>query len=374
MLLIATFVRNPGVGHINCLDSTADSQQDSLAEVGTYLEKTAVELGIDIASYSRYTIQSDLKTLRRYGILGTHRYRWGYYLGTGVMNRTELRTAFNTIASQAKTQNDQVVVSLHKKLTRMLKNTENKLAIPYPVRTQLGRTIVHTDPVEMMEQQKYRDTLFEKLSQIESAILSGRPIELFRCKNPYDNNEKNRYERVFPLQLVYSDIAWYLLQEDYATGHFFMSRIDRFTDHLEHIKPVGRGIECQRKQLRVACQLIDRGWGLHLGSREEQKKEIEGIPNLVEIRVRFFEKVAAFIIEGEKRHPSQKLELGPKNKNNQLRYVDYSLSLPTRSVKAFCQWVYRFMGNAQFIYPDYLIEDHQMHARELMNRYSSRPN
>ncbi|MHC5827074.1 MAG: hypothetical protein ACYT04_67180 [Nostoc sp.] len=32
-------------------------------------------------------------------------------------------------------------------------------------------------------------------------------------------------------------------------------------------------------------------------------------------------------------------------------YVDYIVKLPERSLEEFCRWVYRFMGNAQFMSP-----------------------
>ncbi|MEH2077737.1 MAG: hypothetical protein V7K57_25610 [Nostoc sp.] len=51
-------------------------------------------------------------------------------------------------------------------------------------------------------------------------------------------------------------------------------------------------------------------------------------------------------------------------------YVDYIVKLPERSQEEFCRWVYRFMGNAQFIYPQHLAEKHQKFARVLIDRYS----
>ncbi|WP_158680606.1 hypothetical protein [Nostoc sp. 'Lobaria pulmonaria (5183) cyanobiont'] len=41
-------------------------------------------------------------------------------------------------------------------------------------------------------------------------------------------------------------------------------------------------------------------------------------------------------------------------------------------VEEFCRWVYRFMGNAQFISPQHLAEQHQKFARALIDRYSSK--
>ena len=258
MLLIATFTKYPGVGHINCLDSDSDGEHDSITEVQIYSAKTADELGVNLPAYSRHTVQSDLKTLRRYGILESRRYRWGYHLGTGVVNNAELRTVFNAIASQAKSQNEPATVHLYGKLARRLRGIDAKHKMLYPVRNQLGRTIVHTDPAEMMEKQRYRDTLFEKVAQIEEAILEGQPIEIFRSKSPYELG-KTRYEKVFPLQLVYSNIAWYLLQEDYSNGHIVTSRLDRFSGYLKYIEPKGRGSDRQWRQLRIAHQLIERG-------------------------------------------------------------------------------------------------------------------
>ena len=53
-------------------------------------------------------------------------------------------------------------------------------------------------------------------------------------------------------------------------------------------------------------------------------------------------------------------------------YVDYIVKLPERSLEEFCRWVYRFMGNAQFISPEYLAEQHQRFAHALIDRYSSK--
>ncbi|MEH1890508.1 MAG: hypothetical protein V7K92_13975, partial [Nostoc sp.] len=66
------------------------------------------------------------------------------------------------------------------------------------------------------------------------------------------------------------------------------------------------------------------------------------------------------------------IKLGPKGKNGKPAYVDYIVKLPERSLEEFCRWVYRFMGNAQFIYPRHLAEQHQKFARVLIDRYSSK--
>ncbi|MEH2080374.1 MAG: hypothetical protein V7K89_10275 [Nostoc sp.] len=90
LLLIATFARNPGVGCNDPMQSDSDISHDTLQLVQLYLQKVASELDVELLRYSPHTIQSDLKTLRRYGLLDRRAYRWGYYIGMGLMNREEL--------------------------------------------------------------------------------------------------------------------------------------------------------------------------------------------------------------------------------------------------------------------------------------------
>lgn len=370
LLLIATFTRYPGAGCINLTQSDSDESHDTLQEVLVYLQKVASELDVELPPYSHHTIQSDLKTLRRYGLLEQRTYRWGYYLGTGAMNREELKVALNALHSQAKYQGDLQISRIYQKLTRRLRGLNLKDEMFYPVRTQLDRVIIYTDPEEMMAKRKYRGTLFEKLDVLEAAITKGQAIELYRCRNPY-NPGKTRHEQIYPLQLIYADIAWYLLQEDCKNGHLVLSRLDRFSEYFKVLNDRGRGADAQWKSLHTAHRLLEAGWGLSLGSRENQQREIRGELELVEVRVRFFPAVMSFIQEGEKRHPKQDIKLGPKGKDGKLAYVDYIVKLPERSLEEFCRWVHRFMGNAQFIYPQCLADKHQQAARALLERYAT---
>ncbi|MFN6564494.1 MAG: helix-turn-helix transcriptional regulator [Nostoc sp. ChiSLP01] len=370
LLLIATFARYPGVGCHDPMQFDSDRSHDTLRLVQLYLRKVASELDVELPLHSRHTIQSDLKTLRRYGLLDRRPYRWGYYIGTGLMNREELQVALNALHSQARYQEDPQINRIYQKLMRRLGGLNLKHEMLYPVRTQLNRVIVYTDPVEMMAEGKYqsRGTLFEKLDAVEEAIIKGQAVELYRCRNPY-NPKRIRYEQVYPLQLIYADIAWYLLHEDYKNGHLVVSRLDRFSDHFKVLDRRGRGADAQWTSLHIAHRLLSVGWGLSLGSKEDQQREIRGELELVKVKVRFFPEVMEFIQEGEKRHPNQQIKAGPMGKDSKPAYVDYIVKLPKRSLDEFCRWVYRFMDNAQFIYPQYLAEKHQKLASALITRY-----
>jgi predicted DNA-binding transcriptional regulator YafY len=370
MLLIATLVQHPGVGSAERVERVSEKHHDALVEVQQRLQEVAGKQGISLTACSLPTLRKDLGVLRRWGILEQHMYRWGYYLGTGAMNREELQVALNALYSQARYQRDPEVTKLYERLERRLRGLHLSEQLFYPVRTHIDRAVVYTDPEEMMAQRQYRGTLFEKLEALEESIIQGQAIELFRSRNPYRTGE-TRYMQVYPLQLVYADIAWYLLHEDCESGHLALSRLDRLSDHFQPIEGKQQNTEQQWQSLQMAHRLLETGWGLFLGTTEEQRLEKLGQLEPVEVTVRFFPEVMSFILEGEKRHPAQKIHAGPKGKDGRLEYLDYTVKLPRRSLNEFCYWVCRFMGNTQFISPPELIEKHKQMAQELLTRYTS---
>ncbi len=88
------------------------------------------------------------------------------------------------------------------------------------------------------------------------------------------------------------------------------------------------------------------------------------------MKVRFFQKVVGFILEGDRRHPRQKINEGPKDSFGNLLYVDYQIDLPDRSLNEFSLWVNKYMENAQVLSPPSLVEKHRQAARDLVDRYS----
>lgn len=371
MLLIATFVRYPGVGSSDfndSIDTKSGGYHDALTEVSVRLQEVARDCGIDLPTYSVHTLRKDLRTLRHYNILNNRIYRWGYYLGTGAMSLVELQVAFNALTSQAKYQQDPQVNKIYQILMRRLRGLNLADEFAYPVRSQINRAIIYTDPQEMMADSKYRGTLFEKLEQLESTIIQGQTIEIYRSRNPYQKGIAE-FLNIYPLQLIYSDIAWYLLHEDCQNGHLAISRLDRFTEHFKLLDSKGRDLTKQWQSLQVAHQLLENGWGLYLGRQEEQSLERQGKLDFVNVTVRFFPDVMVFIQEGEKRHKSQKISFGAKTPDGKPSYLDYRLKLPARSLAEFSRWVYRFMGSAQFLTPKELVEKHKQVAQELLARY-----
>ncbi|MGL4499757.1 MAG: hypothetical protein ACRCU2_11895 [Planktothrix sp.] len=75
--------------------------------------------------------------------------------------------------------------------------------------------------------------------------------------------------------MVDHDIAWYLIYEYCETGHLAIGRFDRFGDYCQLLTQQ-RTLERQSQSLKNAHQLLQNGWGLYLGDREEQPAELAG--------------------------------------------------------------------------------------------------
>lgn len=290
LLLIATLIKYPGVGCRDEFEPLNDKHHNALESVQLKLQELARSLDIDLPD--KYpaipTLRKDLELLKDYQILDRRMYRWGYYLGTGVMNKRELKAAFDTLESQAKYQGDPELRRIYDLLKKRLKGFEFEQDFFYPVRQHLNRTIDYTDPQEMMKRGEYRHTLFHQIDVLEAAIVRGQAIELSRYTDPYQENKLGLIT-LYPLQLIYYDIAWYLIYECDRDGTLAIGRINRFKDHLHVLSDRPRGMSEQKNSLDKAHKLLENGWGLKLGNLKQQQLELAGKLNLVPVKVRFFD-------------------------------------------------------------------------------------
>jgi WYL domain len=367
-VLIATLVNFPGIGCPEDLDRT--DHHDALQAVALQMQVYARSIGLSLPAYSSHTLRKDLLLLRRYGILDDRMYRWGYYLGTGAMAKPELGLALQALASQAQMQGDPRIQSLYAQLEQRLRGLNLSLGgeLLYPVRTQLDRSIVPTNPEEMRRKGRYKGTLFARLRELEGAIGAGRAIELYRASSPYQSSRVG-HEQVYPLQLIYADIAWYLLSENVSDGHLAISRVDRFTDYWRELGLGDRGLSAQQLSLGSAHGLLRAGWGLALGNAEEQRLERSGQLEFVEVQVRFYGAVVPFILEGESRHPKQRLRNRRKDELGRIVQVDYCVPLPRRSWFEFSRWVRSFGASARVVAPVELVGEFEGMVRELGRSY-----
>lgn len=168
--------------------------------------------------------------------------------------------------------------------------------------------------------------------------------------------------------MLYHEIAWYLLYELAESGHLAIRRLDRWSSSVTVLGEERSRAE-QQASLQVANRLLRDGWGLFLGDVEPQRLERLGKGELIEANVRFFGPVARFILEGEQRHPRQRLRLGPNDELGRLQYVDYGVRLPERSLPKFFRWVNRFLEQAQVLAPADWVEQYRKRAAAMARNY-----
>ena len=375
ILLIATLIHNPGVGYSapDSFESKKNEHHNAIKEVQTKLWETAKSHHISLPEgYPALpTIRKDLEYLRQRGILDKRMYRWGYYVGTGVMSLDELQSVLNALSSQAKYQGDAQSRRIYETLTKRLKgiDLENQGKFLYPIRQILNRSVGHTDPEEMIRLDENQNNLFHKIDTVEDAIMKGQAIEIHRSNDSYGTGRIG-YLQIFPLQLIYFDIAWYIIYEYCDNNHLAIRRVNRFTNYCKILIGKTRTIDEQHKRLQDAHKLRENGWGLYLGSVEEQQQELAGNSIFETVKVRFFPPATDFILEGDRRHAKHKIIKGYKDKETgQPTYVDYIIKLPERSFKEFSLWVFRHMNYAQVMAPSKLVQVHTDAAQKLFERY-----
>ena len=88
--------------------------------------------------------------------------------------------------------------------------------------------------------------------------------------------------------------------------------------------------------------------------------------------MRFFAEVVEFILEGDRRHPKQKIRYGPKDsESGGYQYVDFCVSLPERSLREFRLWVNRYLEHAQILAPEKLMAEQVQAGERMVSRYGS---
>ncbi|WP_069789442.1 helix-turn-helix transcriptional regulator (plasmid) [Cyanobacterium sp. IPPAS B-1200] len=369
MLLIATIVNHPNLTQENDEEPT-----NSLSQLQQEINNTASEYDVQLDKPAISTLRKDLETLKKYGILERRMYRWGYYLGTGVMTKAEFKVAFDALESMANYQGDAIARKIYRQLRKRIKGLQldHKTDFFYPIRRNLNRAINYTDPEEMFLKGNNQNTLYHHISSLEKAIIKGQAIEVSRPKDYYNQGHIG-IEIIIPLQLIYYNIAWYLIYENCANGQIIIGRLNRFSDYFHILSTAGRNILAQKESLKKAEQLLINGWGLNLGNLEEQELELKGELLLEKIKVRFYPPIADLIIEGDLRHPKQRIKVTKNQYNGQISFVDYFISLPPRSLNEFLYWLQKYSSSVEVVHPQHLRKRHEQGALQLYQRYQKMP-
>ncbi|MBD2501981.1 WYL domain-containing protein [Anabaena azotica] len=256
------------------------------------------------------TVRKDIeKVLKPYKILPEFPMRNGYFAGTGILSKPELIKVFEIIQAQANSLNDPQALAIYETFKQRLLQThsiENTAKI-YPVRAIANSSIV--DPKHL-----HSSALSNNLSQLETAIVEARVLELKRFAGVgYPGDDKDFF-LAYPLQIVFSNLAWYLGYECVSgdgSGLMRFERLDRL--FLARHQTQQRSREAQAQALQKLQKLFKAGAGMHLGNSSTDQKQFLSADKekrkqvCVTVELWFNDGIYPFITEGTKRFAEMKM-------------------------------------------------------------------
>lgn len=268
-----------------------------------------------IYGINQTSLRKDIqRALHPYKILPNTTMKRAYFVGNAVLNKYELEQVYKVLRSHAQDLEDPMALSTYKEIERKLEASQilrsQEFADDYQV-----RAIANHPGLDIENLPDY--SAYHKLDELSKAILSGQLLELDRFphtgRHPHDPH-LNQPFRVWPLQVVFSKIGWYLgyeTQGGNADQLLRFERLDRF--FVNKFLPEKRSLEEQKVALAKLEKLYKSSYSLFLGNSliEQQKYLDPKQRSSVEITVDIWcqEGIFNFISERTKRLPKNQIKM-----------------------------------------------------------------
>ncbi|MDB9375525.1 WYL domain-containing protein [Nodularia sphaerocarpa] len=335
------------------------------------------------------SVRKDIeKVLKPYKILPSFPMRDGYFAGTAILSESELIKVFEVLQSQAKSLNDPIALEIFARFaTRM---AESKLAVNqvYPVRAIANRSMINPEYLPS-------DALVKNLPQLEQAIANRQLLELnrFAGGGKFALDEEGFF-LAFPLQIVFSNTAWYLgyeCQSGKYQGLFRFERLDRLFmgQHQSQVC----SLAAQQISLDKLEKLATASAGIFLGySASDQGLFLSDDPQLqsqvcVTVELWFNNTIYRFITEGTKRFPPKQMKMSPPVQGGRLKLPKsmfclkktkdqdfpncFRVVLPKWSLAdvELMRWIVGFGGNVKVVQPPQLVAQVKKMGKDIFELY-----
>ncbi len=346
------------------------------------------------------TLRKDLeKILTPYGFRNRNdNVRHGYCLGTAVLPAARLQELHNVLRQSAGRLADPSAQNLLAELDERLGWAGISANGVAPVRSYARHAVVDTKLVR-------RDSLAapRRADAIEAAIVEHRRVLLERYPGVGSFADSPAGElRVWPLQLIFHNVGWYLLYEEDQVGHeqglIRSERLDRLALRRSD-GGLRRSTEKQAAALARLERLLHHSGGIYFGADLEQQLAIASSSAqrrsqaLTTLRFCCAPWAFAFIREGLQRYPIEHtrfskplpgdswwhhpkaphlLEPGPADSSHP---YPVELDLPPWTVAAdidLRSWLFAFGGGIRIESPDALRQELVDRCREAIEANGSR--
>ena len=304
----------------------------------------------------RDSIRKDIeKILKPYGLLPDFPMKRGYFAGTAILSQEDLVKVFQLLETQAKHLEDPIALEVYETFKQRMETSKLAESDSYPVRAIHNHNIVN---LEMISE----SSLARNTEAVEDAIAQGKLLELGRIpESGVFEKQSDKLFLVYPLQIVFHNIGWYLGFEHYQKekrGLLQFERLDRL--FLGKPQSKARSRNTQLKSLNHLITLYQSSGGIFLGndpkiqqqylsSDASEREKVE-----ITIELWFNDAMFRFISEGTQRFPSQQMKLSQPFNRELLRKNRSLFSLRKTSDP-------RFPHRFRVRLPQWSLEDIDLH-------------
>ena len=347
------------------------------------------------------TLRKDLeKLLTPYGFrVRNDNVRHGYALGTALLSAPRLREIHGVVSQAAARLGDPSAQDLLTELEQRLRWGGISPDASAPVRTYANHSVVDAALVHPDSLAADRHG-YKQAEAIETAILEHRRVVLERFSSVASFPGSPSGElRVWPLQLIFHNIGWYLLFEEDAVaqsqGLIRTERLDRLALRRSESRN-RRSDDEHREAVERAGRLLHLSGGIYCGDDLSDQLALTGpsvrarTQGLVTLRFScegwafafIRESVLRFPIEHTRfsrplpgdnwwRHPKAPHVLKPNTAGDSHPYP-VELDLPPWTVQRDVDlrtWLLGFAGGVRIEAPEAMREEHQAKARTILAAY-----
>ncbi|MBD2206886.1 WYL domain-containing protein [Calothrix sp. FACHB-1219] len=299
-----------------------NSDQGSLRSLVSAMQKQGL-----IDGNQTDAIRKDIeRILKPFQLLPEFALKRGYFIGTGILSASQLTKVFHVLQAQAKNLQDPIALGILEIFDERMRQSQLSNQAIYPIRAICNRTIV--DP-QLLPQ----SALAREIEKLEDEIEQGQLLELKRFSGVGRYaEEQEEFFRIWPLQIVFHNIGWYLgfeIAEGQNQGLLQFERLDRlFRGYPQSNK---RDRSQQDKSLKKLQYLYQACGGLYLGTSAADQRQFlsKSLSNRdavsITVELWFNDYTFRFISEGTQRFPITQMKMSPRLSGSQISQEQASL-------------------------------------------------
>ena len=320
--------------------------------------------------------------------------RHGYGIGSAVLSAPRLREVHQVISQAAGRLGDPTAQDLLAELDERLRWGGVLPDDEPPIRAFANRSIVHP---ELVRQGSL--AVPQQAERLEAAISAGQRILLERFSDAAQFGiDPVPAVRVWPLQLVFHNIGWYLAYELDAVGRdhglIRTERLDRIA--LRHVDAgFRRSSQERQRSVQSLTALMEMSGGIYFGEDPDAQQRLisaEGDARkaeLVTVRFRCTLHVYRFLREGLQRYPMEQLRLSRPLPGDHWRHpgraplvleplpgrahpFPVEIDLPGWTIERdvdFRRWLLGYGADVIIEAPGQLREEHRLRAQQVVDQY-----